>query len=379
MGARMERAIALRITIVMHDFSGGGTERVAIRLANAWAMSGRQVTIFCGTEDGCLREMVDPAVSVTGPARPCMRSASSRMTLGKSLAAYADHARPDVVFAPGNFHLPVLARFAMSDTSGATTVAKLSNPLTRSSSRIMRQIESAGLRRLTRSLDCLVAMSPALRSEAQQILERDDLALAWEPILIDRVRTPAKPSCSRIVVVGRLEPQKNVSLALDAFAQSRASANAELLILGEGSERAALLRRAQRLGIADRVRMPGHCNDVMAALSRASMLLLTSRYEGYPAVLVEAMAAGVPIVATRCSPAIDELMGGDPQSAIVRADPTSIAAALDALLLDGMNDRTPRPDRLSIARHSVAEAAAAYLKVLDAARAKTVHQQWPAS
>ena len=367
--------IARRIVIVLHDFSGGGTERVAIRLANEWAASGRAVTLFCGTEEGCLRGLVADVVDVVAPPRPCRRSPISRLALARELAIYVARARPDVVFAPGNFHLPVLARFAARDVSGATTVGKLSNPLARSPVGPVRGAKGLGVRWLTGSIDCLVAMSPALRAEAQALLHRDDIALAWEPILVDRPLPRADGSGLRVLVVGRLEPQKNIALALEAFARSQHARTAELVILGEGRERAALTRHAQRLGIADRVRMPGHCADVMGALSTASLLLLTSRYEGYPAVVVEAIAAGVPVVATRCSPALDEIMGRAPHGAIVEAGAAAIATAIDVALTQARADPACPPNPSPMARHGVVEAAAAYLAVIDAAHARTVHRR----
>lgn len=370
--------VAARIAIVLHDFSGGGTERVAIRLANAWAEAGRSVTIVCGTEAGTARDLVGARVRVVRTDRACVRSLTSRSTLGRSLAGYVADNSQDVVFAPGNFHLPVLARFAAAGTSGATTICKLSNPLAfLGRSVTQRTIYEFALRRLVRAIDGLVAMSPVLRDEARKVLARADIAMAWEPILADH--TVCLPRCAAlsarptIVAAGRLEHQKNFALALDAFARSERARDARLVLFGEGSQAKALARRAQRLGIADRVVMPGYRAAIDGDLGCASAFLLTSRYEGYPAVLVEALAAGTPVIATRCSPAIEEIVGDCPASTIVRGDAGSLAAAIDAVLARGVAHSAG--SALLVARHSTAAAAAAYLQLLDATHAAALRDR----
>ncbi|HLY87436.1 MAG TPA: glycosyltransferase, partial [Acetobacteraceae bacterium] len=301
---------AERILIAMHDFAGGGTERIAVRLANEWSRRGRIVRIFCGHEHGPSRDLVSAKVEV-GEADPVIpRSLLSRGTLGVSLRQEALAWQPDVVFGTGNFHLPVFAAYNAAGGSGAKTVCKLSNPLGLAGFvRLLAPAHSLGLRMLTKDIDALVAMSPALRNEAAHILKRPDLLMAPEPILGG---TPAarlaawqgQDPSPLIVCAGRLERQKNFSLALETFAALPPSLDARLAILGEGSQRRLLERQARRLGIADRVHMPGHVPDVATWLRRATAFLSTSHYEGYPAVLVEAIAAGIPVITTDCSPAI---------------------------------------------------------------------------
>ncbi len=87
---RKGRGPGHRILIVLHDFSGGGTERVAIRLANQWARMGRAVRIFCGTEAGPLRGLVDDAVSVEQADPVLPRARFSRIRLGIALARAAE-------------------------------------------------------------------------------------------------------------------------------------------------------------------------------------------------------------------------------------------------------------------------------------------------
>ena len=357
---------ANRILIVLHDFPGGGTERVAIRLANQWARMGREVRIFCGTEAGPLRPLVDARVSVEQADPILPRSLFSRIRLGFALAAAADRFRPDAVFAPGNFHLPVMAVFGLRNRCGAATLCKISNPLMRKGgSGAAGWLGRLALRLLTARIDNFVAMSPALRAEAALLLDADRVAARWEP-LIPAMPVPTGERPARdpglIVAAGRLEPQKNFGLAIEAMAHLSRWSDARLVILGDGGERAHLTRMIDRLGLHGRVTLRGHVRDVTPWLERAACYLMTSRYEGYPASLVEALANGVPVVVTPCSSALSEILPRDGQSGVTPADAGAIADALQTVL---RRQRLQAIDPMLLARHDEERAANSYLGLID--------------
>lgn len=357
---------AHRILIVLHDFSGGGTERVAIRLANQWARTGRAVRIFCGTEAGPLRALVDEQVRVEQADPVLSRSLFSRVRLGFALAAAADRFRPAAVFAPGNFHLLVMAVFGLRDRSGAATLCKISNPLMRNNRPgATGWLRRSAMRLLTRHIDALVAMSPALRAEAALLIDADRVSARWEPLIpaacaTARERPERDPGL--IVAAGRLEPQKNFELAIEAMGHLSRWSDARLVILGDGSERMRLARMIDRLGLHERIRLLGHVRDVTPWLERAACFLMTSRYEGYPASLVEALAGGVPVVVTPCSPALAEIMPRDCLSSISAPDSGAIACALQTVL---RGQRLQAVDPMLLARHDEARAAASYLDLID--------------
>ena len=361
-----ESGPAAHILIVLHDFSGGGTERVAIRLANQWARMGRAVRIFCGTEAGPLRGLVGDRVVVEQADPPLPRGPLSRVRLGLALAAAAGRFRPDAVFAPGNFHLLAMAAFGLRDRSGAATLCKISNPLMRSD----RRGPSGWLRRgvmrfLAGRIDCLVAMSPALRAEAAAMIPADRVAARWEPLIPAACATPnlrPERDPSLIVAAGRLEPQKNFALAIQAMAHLSRWTDARLVILGDGSERAHLTHLIDELGLHGRVTLEGHVPDITPWLERAACYLMTSRYEGYPASLVEAIASNVPTVVTPCSPALSEILPQGGLGSVTAPEAGAIACALQTVL----RGRRAQPvDPMLLARHDEERAAASYLDLID--------------
>ena len=348
---------AARIGLILHDFPAGGTERIAIRLANAWAGAGRAVTIFCGTTAGpAYADLADHVRRV--PADPAIpRSAMSRWRLGRWLREIVQRHPVDVLVAPGNFHLPIL--FAAGRLPCAV-VAKLSNPLVRRGR--SGWLAPALRRRTIRHVDRLIAMSPALAREAEAVIRRPCNVLA-EPILTAVASPRARPAGPPVILcAGRMVPQKRFMLALRAFAALTDPA-ATLILLGDGPERAMLEGEAARLGIAGRTRFVGHVPDIAPWLAQAHALLMTSRYEGYPAVLVEAIAAGVPIVSTPCSLALAEIADPPAAGLIASADPAALAEALRQILSgNGVADDARRT---IVARHGAPAAAAAWLALLD--------------
>ncbi|WP_165323733.1 glycosyltransferase [Rhizorhabdus phycosphaerae] len=359
--------IAAHIAIVMHDFSTGGSERIAIRLANRWAAAGRRVTIFAGVTEGPARALVAPSVTIMGMTPELPRSRLSRLRLGLGLADFVRSVQPDLLFVPGNFHIPVAAiTDIMLGDQRPVIFCKLSNPLCRPGrGRIAQTLHGALLRWQARHIDRIIAMSPALAREARLVLLRDGITTIAEPNADeqDRACRPAYgPGRNIILCAGRLVTQKNVQLAIRAVAQVDRSLQAELLILGEGPLRAPLEALAADLGIGDQVRFGGYVRDLKPALRRAKLFLLTSLYEGYPAVVVEALVAGVPVISTACSPAIQEIIQCPQDGAIVAADVETIARTIEKRLRSA-TDVVSGP--LLVERHRIDRIAKRYLDLFD--------------
>ncbi len=277
--------------------------------------------------------------------------------------------KPDVVFSPGIFHLIILAFLArQSFNARPVFVSKLSNPIRRSGIRHwLEPLADAAIRFAARPVDGLIAMSPSLAAEARAVFRNIAVTEIAEPILEDDHAQPGRArqaaTAPLILCAARLAPQKDLITALRAFAQLPATVNARLLILGEGPRRPSLEREIARLGIAAQVEMPGHVANISPYLAEADLYLMTSHYDGYPAVLVEAIAADVPIVTTDCSLALPEILPAGALGTVVKSrDPAKIAVAIAAQLA------RPKPDPAIASKitsqHCIGHAAA-YLSLFD--------------
>ena len=209
-------------------------------------------------------------------------------------------------------------------------------------------------------------MASSLCFEARIAIGHPNVTTISEPILSGQTLLPRSTNEAfiELIAAGRFVPQKNFQLAIKALALIP-DRRFRLTILGDGPERAALQATIERLGLGERVSMPGYVADIRAKLSGANLFLLPSIYEGYPAVAVEALAAGVPVVATDCSPAIRDIIG-DPDLGTVIKSPGPQAMAAAILAWTSRTGPTALLAAEVLKRHDIGAVSNQYLKVFDA-------------
>ncbi len=202
-----------------------------------------------------------------------------------------------------------------------------------------RRIETA----LANRTDAIVAVSP---SEAQTFASagvcaaekihvvpngiHPSLYRGIEPLDVAEVGLdPGRPTAA---VVGLLNVAKGQDLALQALALPQSPRDLQLMIVGHGEQRAELEASIDRLGLSDRVAMLGFREDVPAILAASDCLLLPSRWEGMPYIVMEAMASGLPVVATPVDGARDLVLPGETGFLAAEVSPPAISASLGELL-----------------------------------------------
>ena len=156
----------------------------------------------------------------------------------------------------------------------------------------------------------------------------------------------------RLIAVGRLRPPKDFGTLVQALA-ALTTAPYEAAIVGEGPERGALEKQVAALGLDGRVRLDGERDDVASLLAESDVFVLSSRSEGLPVSVLEAMAAGLPVVASAVG-GVDELVvDGETGLLVPQADADALASALarligDAELRRSMGDGRARPGRSAL-------------------------------
>lgn len=333
----------MKIVVPLHSFEPGGVERVALNLCAAWQELGEEVTVVLGREAGAMRATA-PKLHYAVEPEPVPTAAFETLWLIRVLRRYLGRNRPDVIFAAGNtYAIVAVAMKLLLGRRCPPVVIKLSNDLMR---RDMippyRAAYHWWLRVQGRMLDHCVGMTEPTRAEIATLMQvpDDKITIIEDPSLeaaqfaaLTLIPRPdAIPRPPHYVSVGRLAPQKNFPLLLRAFARLGDPA-ARLTILGEGPERARLATLAGELGISGQLSLPGHIADPLPALATASAFVLSSDYEGVPAVVIEALAAGLPLVATRCSVSLPGLLGEGAFGQLVAVgDEAGFAAALQSVL-----------------------------------------------
>ena len=335
------------VGVVLHDFSLGGTERIAARLATAWAQAGAEVTLFCGNEAGPMRSFVTDDVRVVAASAPIPRGAGSRQLLAREAAEHFARHPVDLVWVPGNYHWPIVpALNRMDATVRPRIVAQVSAALHKPQRSAMKQIGfNARMRYLLRGAEEVVTLAGTAKHQASRILRHDRVAHIPLPALEAAAPTPQPiPDGPPVILgAGRLVPEKGFATLIAAFAQI-ADKQARLVIAGDGPERQNLLDLAQSLGVASRLTMPGYVRNIRPLLDQARLFVLSSDYEGYAAVLIEALDAGRPVVTTDCTPASADLLRSVEAGRVVPLrDAPAMAKAIGAMLA------APPPDPRQLA------------------------------
>lgn len=365
---------ALRILTYLNSFAPGGVERIAARLHGAWVTAGARSEIVLADASVAPPIPLDHVAQIRAAPR---RGALARfMTLARHLPARIAVDRPSVLFCAGNTYSvhAVVLRLLLGKRC-PPIVAKISNCLVRPDmSAPMRLAYRLWLRVQGRYIDHFVGLAPAMRDEIAQYIgaSPDRISIIEDPAVstADLARlADARDGASRgrhgrrFLAIGRLAPQKNFALLIDAFARI-AGADDTLHILGEGPERRALEAQAATLGIAGKVSLPGHVDPLDPWLADADAFILSSDFEGVPAVVIEALAAGMPIVATDCCVSMAGLLG---HGALGRIVPTGDAAAL-AEAMDAPHDDTPATvaaRRAAAAPFTIEYSSRAYLDLMQ--------------
>jgi glycosyltransferase involved in cell wall biosynthesis len=179
----------------------------------------------------------------------------------------------------------------------------------------------------------------------------------------------------RVVFVGRLHPQKGLDVLLEAFRavlESAPERRWRLSVLGDGPLRARLEAQAERLGLGGAVEFCGAVGDVPARLLSSDIFVLPSQAEGMSNALLEAMAHGLPVVATRVSGNVDLIEDGVNGLLVAPGEPAELARALRRLGDDGeLRARLGRAARAAIeAGFSMTAVAAEYLRLYRALHAE---------
>ncbi len=339
------------LMFVLPSLVGGGAERNFLHYSKAACAAGYDAHLVLIRATGELTGRIDPGIRVTDLAASRARYAVP------SLARLIARERPAAIFSrlwPAN--AAALTAAALART-GARRIAgqamALSQDTDRTAARISlgRRLRLAALLRLA---DVVIAPSEGVREDLAHWLglPQHRLAAVPNPLDLDAIvresRAPAPhPWTSRggppvILGVGRLNPQKNFAMLIEAFARVRAAREARLIILGEGPLRPRLEAQVRALGLAADVQLPGFVDNPFAYYARAGVFALSSDREAWANVVAEALACGCPVVSTDCPWGPPEILAGGRFGRLV---PVGDAAAMAAALMTAL-DAPPAKDAL---------------------------------
>lgn len=360
-----------RLALFSPSLNAGGAEQVMVTLANGFAQRGAEVTLLLACCEGPFLSQVDPSVRIVDLGAKRVRACIFR------LARYLRHERP-VALLSFQTHANVIAIFArlLASTGTRLVVSERSSFIGSGSQPVGYKNRVARLltRIAYRGADVVTVVAEAMVEEvrASTGLSAERVVCVPNPIVTPAIHRLAlepvdhpfvgRPNQPLIVSAGRLAPEKDFPTLLRAFALVRQQIHAKLLILGEGESRPTLEALVRELGLGQDVDLPGFQVNPFPYLKAASLYVLSSKFEGLPGALIQAMSVGTPVVSTDCNTGPAEILENGRWGALV---PVGDAEALSAAMLETLASGS-NPDVASRAEYyGLDRSITAYLALLD--------------
>ena len=332
----------LKLAIYMHDLAGGGVERMKMDLIRNFQRGGAEVTLLLHSGAGDLQQLLPDGLDIV--------AFNTRRTFADlaPLVRYLRRERPDVLLSSLG-HNNVIALLAKAASWSRTKVVicqhnALSSEAMAAGGWTYRIIPWL-YRALAPLAGGLVTVSGGVADDLARVcgIARDRITVVYNPVIGEdfgrklrgRVDHPwfSDGGPLPFVSAGRLVEQKDHETLLRAFALYLKRAPGRLVILGTGPRRAALETLAAELGISEQVWFAGFQENPIPYVREAAAFVLSSRYEGFGNVIVEALGCGTPVISTDCPFGPGEILEAGRYGRLVPpGDAEALAAALDPAL-----------------------------------------------
>lgn len=357
-----------RIAFFLPTLAGGGAERVALNLLKG--MLERDIPL-----DLVLADAEGPYLSQVPDRVRIVNLATGRVILAvPALIRYLKTTKPVALLSHMN-HANIMAIVARDLAKIETKLVVVEHDtLSASKSKLRRsQIlppimkwlypradRIVGVSRgVADDLDCELGFEPGtVKTVYNPVIDRDTIAKSQAPLTHPWFEAGSPPV---FLAVGRLSPQKDFSNLIRAFALLRQHKVARLMILGEGETRSQLEAEIAGLGMSEDVALPGFVQNPYAYMHHATTFVLSSRWEGLPTVLIEAMACGCSVVATDCPSGPQEILAAGKYGLLV---PIENASALAAAMLQALENPVSQASSIERGMYfSTDRAVSEYLKL----------------
>jgi GalNAc-alpha-(1->4)-GalNAc-alpha-(1->3)-diNAcBac-PP-undecaprenol alpha-1,4-N-acetyl-D-galactosaminyltransferase len=329
----------MRCTLIINSLTSGGAERVISMMANYWAAKGWEINLLTfdgGTEPPFYdldSQISHIPLGIAGYSPNPIMGIWNNLTRIQKLRTAIIDSKPNVVIsfmhqtneivllATRGLNLPVIV--SERNDPAMQTIGKVWTKLRQwtypFADRIVVQTKRAGI------------------YFSGKLQER--IIVIPNPVLLPpNEKKPANRLLGekKLIAIGRLEPQKGFDLLLEAMSKLKNSyAEWTLTILGEGEWRSHLESLRDELGLGDRVHLVGRVTNPHEFLKQADIFIMSSRFEGFPNALCEAMACGLAVISTDCPNGPREIIRDAVDGILVpNEDVSALATAIERLMSD---------------------------------------------
>ena len=375
--------IRKKIAVLIPNLAGGGAEKTTVNLIKRLISDGIEVDLIIFQKTGIFLSEIQDTVNIINlntqhayqSLIPLLQYLFSLKSKGESVHILSVLEHANIIAIVAKLLSGSSSKVFVSIHSTLSRILKIS---------LKGFIAIVAAKFLYALADGVICVSDGVKEDwlKQAIWKPKNITTIYNPIYSEELIEKSKEDISDekiatifqsnspiILGIGRLTEVKNFDLLIKAFAkyiEKTNSSKAHLIILGEGPEREKLEKLINELQLNDRVSLPGFVSNPCAILSKANLFVLSSRFEGLPTVLVEALACACPVVSVDCESGPKEILNNGEYGILIpnnNNDEECLAEAIERGLTTEWNKQKLQ-DRAKI--FSIENSAAEYLKFMGA-------------
>lgn len=313
-----------------------------LRLAQSFVQKGVNVDLLLASRGGALFDQIPPGVRVVA------LNASGVLSAFPGLVRYLRRQRPFALLSTLDHANIVAIAAKYLSFAGTRVIVRIATPISvampRSEHRLDHYIP-LGARLCYPHADAIITVSQGVAADLTKVTKRvvDKTHIIYNPVPVEAIWLQAQEPVDHawfrpgeppvIIAVGRLTTLKDFPTLIRAFRRVLSQRPVRLMIFGEGEARPNLEMMILEMKLKEQIALPGFANNVFTYMKRAAMLVLSSKWEGFPNVVLEALACGCPVVSTNCPGGAAELLGNGLYGKLVPVgDDEAMASAISATL-----------------------------------------------
>ncbi len=342
-----------RLAVFIPGLYEGGAERIMLNLAAGFADRGLSVDLVLAQAEGPYLDQIPDTVRIVELNRRPIRMWRACRSL-PAMIAYLRRERPDYLLSALNANFVALEARRITGIPRRVVISQ-HNTFSHHYRNLpvwYRQLILLLVRNFYPRADEIVAVSKGVAEDlaCTARIPRTRIRVIYNPVvtrdLALRTREPlqhpwfAPGSPPVILAVGRLTAEKDFGMLIRAFARIAGDQSARLIILGEGEERPRLEELLKDLHLEHKVMLPGFVSNPYPYMARSALLVCSSRSEGLPTVLIEALYCGIPIVSTDCPSGPREILQKHEYGQLV---PVGDEATLARAMRDALSGKASLP------------------------------------
>jgi glycosyltransferase involved in cell wall biosynthesis len=358
-----------RIALFFHTFEVGGAERVMLQLAQGFMETGHHVDLVMACAEGPLHSEVPAGVRVFD------FNTQKPLVMFLKLAQYLRAEKPKVLLSPFEV-TSVIAILAKKITRVSTrVVVRISTHLSLNKrTKLKKVIERIVVSKLYPHASGIVAVSRGVAEDLASYtgLSLEGIKVIYNPVISNNFLEMAMLPVDHpffgddkfpvILGVGRFSEEKDFSTLIRAFDIVHRKARVRLVILGDGQKRSELENLIRSFDLQNLVDLPGFETNPFAFLKRASVFVLSSKWEGLPNALIQALACDCPVVSTDCPSGPSEILADGQYGYLVPVgDAEAMAKAIEAVLTGD----TRKPPKSWLEQYKIDSVIPQYKAVFD--------------